>query len=120
MVASPYKWRVEIVTNEWLTMPAKNYATRIADTELTERPAAAGAVLFEGPRACGKTETARRVAASAVLLDIDENARHAMSLDPSIILEGNTPSHRARSLGACAAGIRGCARELPRWKLPVR
>ena len=72
-------------------MPAKIYATRIADTELTERLAAAGAVLIEGPRACGKTETARRVAASAVLLDIDENARNAMSLDPSIVLAGKTP-----------------------------
>ena len=72
-------------------MPAKNYLTRIADTELAERLTAAGAVLIEGPRACGKTETARRVAASAVLLDIDDNARSAMSLDPSIVLAGQTP-----------------------------
>ena len=51
------------------------YIGRIADKVLGERLGAAGAVLIEGPRACGKTETARQRAASEVLLDIDENAR---------------------------------------------
>lgn len=74
-----------------MTRIVDNYTTRLADTELAERLAAAGAVLIEGPRACGKTETARRIAASAVLLDIDENARDAMSLDPSLVLAGKTP-----------------------------
>jgi hypothetical protein len=67
------------------------YLPRIVDAELEARLAAAGAVVIEGPKACGKTETARRRAASAVLLDIDENARRAAAVDPSLVLEGPTP-----------------------------
>ncbi len=68
-----------------------NYVPRIADTELSNRLSGAGAVLIEGPRACGKTELARRQAASEVLLDIDDNARRAMAIDPALVLAGNTP-----------------------------
>lgn len=67
------------------------YIPRIADKELGDRLAAAGAVLIEGPRACGKTETARQQAASEVLLDIDENARQAMAIDPALVLAGDRP-----------------------------
>ncbi len=67
------------------------YLPRVVDAELKARLAAAGAVVIEGPKACGKTETARRLAASAVLLDIDENARRAAAVDPSLVLEGPTP-----------------------------
>ena len=68
-----------------------NYVPRIADTELSNRLSGAGAVLIEGPRACGKTELARRQAASEVLLDIDDNARRAMAIDPALVLAGDTP-----------------------------
>ena len=34
---------------------------------------------------------ARRQAASEVLLDIDENARRAMAIDPALMLAGDTP-----------------------------
>lgn len=51
------------------------YQSRIADTELEQRLSSAGGVVIEGPRACGKTATARQKAASEVLLDIDEEAR---------------------------------------------
>ena len=67
------------------------YIKRVADEELEERLGAAGAVLIEGPRACGKTETARQRAASEVLLDIDQNARQAMAIDPALVLEGDSP-----------------------------
>lgn len=67
------------------------YIGRIADKVLGERLGAAGAVLIEGPRACGKTETARQRAASEVLLDIDENARQAMAIDPALVLAGDRP-----------------------------
>ena len=67
------------------------YMPRIADKELGDRLGAAGAVLIEGPRACGKTETARQQAASEVQLDVDENARQAMSIDPSLVLAGDRP-----------------------------
>ena len=67
------------------------YIPRIADKELGDRLGAAGAVLIEGPRACGKTETARQQAASEVQLDVDENARQAMAIDPALVLAGDRP-----------------------------
>lgn len=67
------------------------YHARITDQELSRRLQAAGAVVVEGPKACGKTDSARQVAASEVLLDIDENARRAIAIDPTLILEGPTP-----------------------------
>jgi uncharacterized protein len=68
-----------------------SYLTRVVDGELTRRLAANGAVLIEGPKACGKTETARRQAASEVLLDIDLAAREAASIDPGLVLDGPVP-----------------------------
>ncbi len=67
------------------------YAPRIADSELEKRLRAAGAVLVEGPKACGKTETARQIANSEVLLDVDKNARDAAELNPGLVLDGETP-----------------------------
>jgi predicted AAA+ superfamily ATPase len=67
------------------------YTARIVDAELTQRLAATGAVVIEGPKACGKTETARQLAASEVRLDVDDEARRAVSLDPTLILDGPTP-----------------------------
>lgn len=67
------------------------YLSRVVDAELAERLAATGAVVVEGPKACGKTATARRLAASEVLFDIDANARQAVSVDPGLVLEGPTP-----------------------------
>ena len=67
------------------------YHPRIGDGELVRRLESAGAVLIEGPRACGKTETARRAAASEVLLDVDENARRAVEIDPALVLAGARP-----------------------------
>jgi hypothetical protein len=67
------------------------YLPRIADKELADKLASAGAVVIEGPKACGKTETARRIAASEVLLDVDANARQAVAIDPTLILEGEAP-----------------------------
>lgn len=68
-----------------------SYLPRVVDQELEKKLAATGAVVIEGPKACGKTETARQVAASEVLFDIDENAREAVGVDPSLVLEGDTP-----------------------------
>lgn len=58
---------------------------------LQKRLRAAGAVLVEGAKACGKTETARQVAKNEVLLDIDRSAREAAELNPGLVLEGDTP-----------------------------
>lgn len=67
------------------------YRARIADHELTERLASAGAVVIEGPRASGKTWTARQFARSEVLLDVDDQARRLARLAPSELLAGRTP-----------------------------
>jgi predicted AAA+ superfamily ATPase len=68
-----------------------SYISRIADEELRTRLAANGAVVVEGPKACGKTETARRQARSEVLLDVDAAARQAAEIDPKLILPGHRP-----------------------------
>ncbi len=68
-----------------------HYRARLADHELRQRLGAAGAVVIEGPKACGKTATARRAAASEVLLDVDANARRAVAIDPALVLEGAAP-----------------------------
>ncbi len=68
-----------------------SYRARVVDAELAASLASAGAVLVEGPKACGKTETARRAARSEVLLDVDRRARQAAAIDPSLVLDGDTP-----------------------------
>jgi predicted AAA+ superfamily ATPase len=67
------------------------YRPRVVDAELAERLSGPGAVVIEGPKACGKTETARQVAASEVLLDVDANAREAALVDPALVLTGEMP-----------------------------
>jgi predicted AAA+ superfamily ATPase len=67
------------------------YQPRVVDAELTSALDAVGAVLIEGPKACGKTETARQAARSEVRLDVDEEARLAAATDPSIVLPGEAP-----------------------------
>lgn len=70
-------------------MPA--YRPRVVDAVLADRLASAGAVLIEGPKACGKTFTAEQQAASRVYLDTDDQARGALSIDPSLVLSGDPP-----------------------------
>ena len=68
-----------------------DYLPRIVDAELAELLEASGAVLIEGPKACGKTATAMRLAASKILLDVDDNARRMIDVDPAVVLEGDPP-----------------------------
>lgn len=70
-------------------MPA--YSPRIVDAELRELLGSAGAVVIEGPKACGKTMTASQQAASRVLLDIDQAARQVLAVEPALLLEGARP-----------------------------
>ena len=70
---------------------ATNYLARFADEELARRLSATGAVLVEGPRGSGKTETSLRAAKSAVRLDRDDAARAAGLLDPALLLDGERP-----------------------------
>ena len=67
------------------------YVPRIADDALAKALMSIGAAVIVGPKACGKTETARQRAASEVLLDVDVEAQRAASVDPRLILPGATP-----------------------------
>lgn len=72
----------------------KEYLPRIYDQILEDQLEAAGAVLVEGPKWCGKTTTCEQHANSAVYLQDtshqEENLVRA-SLDPSHFLAGDTP-----------------------------
>lgn len=68
-----------------------DYYPRLVDAELVRRLRATGAVLIEGPRGCGKTQTGLRLASSAVRLDRDRAARTAGELNPMLLLEGAKP-----------------------------
>ena len=69
------------------------YRPRIVDHELTGLLESIGAVVIEGPKASGKTETARQVAASEVRLDVDPSALQAASIDPSLLLGSSPPPY---------------------------
>ena len=68
-----------------------NYRKRLVDQELIERLGRVGAVLIEGPKACGKTLTARQVAASELRVDTDSTVATLLSTAPAIVLGGATP-----------------------------
>jgi predicted AAA+ superfamily ATPase len=67
------------------------YVPRIADAELRTHMGAMGAVLIEGPKACGKTATASRMARTVVRFDEDDVARSLLALDPDALFEGPVP-----------------------------
>lgn len=67
------------------------YRPRVLDGELAERLDAIGAVLLEGPKACGKTASASQKAATTYRLDVDQAARNVASIAPDLLLDGATP-----------------------------
>jgi predicted AAA+ superfamily ATPase len=67
------------------------YRPRVLDAVLRDRLRSAGAVLVEGPKACGKTSLAEQVAASRVYLDVDAGAVEALAIDPALVLRGAAP-----------------------------
>ena len=67
------------------------YIKRLADEQLTEHLSSAGAVLIRGPKACGKTETAKQVANSILEMDQDPQVEAVMAIDPAELLIGKTP-----------------------------
>lgn len=72
----------------------EGYKTRIADKLLSRKLKGKGAVLIEGPKWCGKTTTAERMAASTLYManadNLSQNLRVA-KLNPSRLLEGANP-----------------------------
>ena len=67
------------------------YRPRVVDDEVQRGLRAAGCVVIEGPRACGKTWTGLRFARSAVRLDTDIDARTLGAVEPSALLGGARP-----------------------------
>lgn len=67
------------------------YLQRVADVELEQRLGYIGAVLIDGPKACGKTATASRHAQTVIRLDEDQAARTWVRLAPERLFEGPTP-----------------------------
>ncbi|MFA5620117.1 MAG: DUF4143 domain-containing protein [Weeksellaceae bacterium] len=67
------------------------YKKRFSDKELEQKLEASGAVLIRGPKACGKTETAKQIAKSILKVDRDEQVPALMGASPKRLLEGETP-----------------------------
>jgi predicted AAA+ superfamily ATPase len=67
------------------------YLPRVADGELERRLKSIGAVLIEGPKACGKTATATQYAKTIFRLDDDSAARTLVQLAPERLFDNPTP-----------------------------
>ena len=75
-------------------MIRKDYKPRVIDETIEQYLKTFGAICIEGPKWCGKTTTAEQIAETKVYLQdkvqFDRFSKIAM-LDPSRVLEGNTP-----------------------------
>lgn len=67
------------------------YVKRIIDSELQRKLSASGEVLIRGAKACGKTESAKQMAASILRVDQDEQVPHIMATAPQRLLLGAAP-----------------------------
>ena len=70
------------------------YRFRIADNLLKEQLKAAGVVVVEGPKWCGKTTTAEQAARSVLYLDNPQKRKDYLLLaesNPGLLLEGDAP-----------------------------
>ncbi len=70
------------------------YQPRILDKLLATKLRSIGAVLIQGPKACGKTTTAKQHANSSLLLSsaqAREAATMTLEMDPKLVLSGNAP-----------------------------
>lgn len=72
----------------------REYKPRIADTILQRKLVGKGAVVIEGPKWCGKTTTAEKVAQSTLYMSDPENEKQNLALvdiNPKLLLHGDTP-----------------------------
>ena len=86
----------------------EGYWPRVADAVLQRALRASGAVQIVGAKWCGKTETAKQQAQSAVYLQDPDEGPSLVALAevrPSVLLEGAAP-HRRMADGAAAVGCR--------------
>lgn len=70
---------------------SRSHRDRIVERLVAARLRTHGGVLIAGPKAVGKTTTARCFAASEVRLDQDRPARTAAETDPRLVLDGDSP-----------------------------
>ena len=68
-----------------------SYHKRITDIELQRKLFSSGAVLVRGAKACGKTESAKQIAASILSVDRDEQVTAMLKTAPKRLLLGETP-----------------------------
>lgn len=72
----------------------EGYRKRIADSLLADKLEAMGAVLIEGPKACGKTTTAEQLAGSVLYMaDPETKQQHLQMVETNVrmLLAGKTP-----------------------------
>jgi uncharacterized protein len=70
------------------------YMSRIADAMLAEKLKTSGAVQIKGPKWCGKTSTAAKIAKSVLYMQDPDQSSNFVALaqsKPSMLLEGETP-----------------------------
>ena len=72
-------------------LPTPGYLPRIAEGRIDRGLGVMGAVVVEGPRACGKTWTSRQFARSEVRFDGSEEQRLSFALSPASTLDGERP-----------------------------
>lgn len=72
----------------------EQYLPRVSDKILNKHLASKGAVLIEGPKWCGKTTTAMRIAKSTLFMNrpgFMNQYRELAAIDPSVLLDGDVP-----------------------------
>jgi len=69
----------------------KEYYSRLTERQIKDSLSAMGAVLIQGPRAVGKSTTARRLSKSCITLDESVELIELAKNSPEIILKGPTP-----------------------------
>lgn len=70
------------------------YIKRIVDKEIENKLSISGAILIRGPKWCGKTTSAKQIAASVLEMqnpDLQENYIELANTKPSLLLEGEKP-----------------------------
>jgi predicted AAA+ superfamily ATPase len=68
-----------------------SYMPRIIDSQIETLLNITGALIIEGPRAVGKTESSMQFATSFVNLALNESARELAKMGSRLVLEGSTP-----------------------------
>jgi myosin heavy subunit len=69
----------------------QKYFKRYIDNELERVTNDDVMVVIDGVKGCGKTEAAKRICKSSIIIDDSEETNHMLQNDPNIILKGEKP-----------------------------